>query len=108
MFPFAANVSFSAIDLAFEPQNRPPIIRRSIKNTFNLLADKKIHPAQPLHIFGLSEVEKAFRYIQSGRNTGKTIIEIDRKTEISVSNTLGPTFGFQLTSWIEDVFGAEA
>ena len=85
MFPFAANVSFNAIDLAFEPQNRPIVVRRSIENAFKLLAANKIHPPQPIHEFGLSEVEKAFRYLQSGKNTGKTVIKLDRAIEIPVN-----------------------
>lgn len=100
MFPFAANVSFNAIDLAFEPQNRPPAVRRSIENSFKLLASNKIHPPQPIHEFGLSEVEKAFRYLQSGKNTGKTVIKLDPDTEIPVNIASRHSFRLQLTLWV--------
>ena len=85
MFPFAANVSFSAIDLAFEPQNRPPVIRRSFENSMALLAEKAVRPAYPLQVFGLHEIEKAFRHLQSGNNAGKTVIEFNPEVEVPVS-----------------------
>ena len=88
MFPFAANVSFSAIDVGFEPHNRPPIIRRSLENAMAFLATKKIHVAHPLHVFKMSEVETAFRLLQSGKSSGKIVIEFDQEVEIPVSTIL--------------------
>lgn len=85
MFPFAANVSFSAIDLAFKPQNRPPVIRRSFENAMILLQEGKMRPAHPLNIFGLAEIEKAFRYLQSGKHSGKIVIDYDLEDKVPVS-----------------------
>lgn len=85
MFPFAANVSFSAIDLAFKPQNRPPVIRRSFENAMMLLKEGKMRPAHPLNVFGLAEIEKAFRYLQSGKHSGKIVIDYDLEDKVPVS-----------------------
>lgn len=84
MFPFAANVSFSAIDLAFEPQNRPPVIQRSFENAMILLKEGKMRPAHPLNVFGLAEIEKAFRYLQSGKHSGKIVIDYDLEDKVPV------------------------
>lgn len=85
MFPFAANVSFSAIDLAFKPKNRPPVIRRSFENAMILLQEGKMRPAHPLNVFGLAEIEKAFRYLQSGKHSGKIVIDYDLEDKVTVS-----------------------
>lgn len=84
MFPFAANVSFSAIDLAFKPQNRPPVIQRSFENAMILLKEGKMRPAHPLNVFGLAEIEKAFRYLQSGKHSGKIVIDYDLEDKVPV------------------------
>lgn len=85
MFPFAANVSFSAIDLAFQPQNRPPVIRQSFENAMILLKENKMSPAHPLNVFSLAEIEKAFRYLQSGGHFGKIVIDYDLEDMVPVS-----------------------
>ncbi|KAI9842656.1 MAG: Type I Iterative PKS [Sclerophora amabilis] len=76
MFPFAKNVSFSAIDLASMVLERPALVQRSLASAMTLVADKKLRIVQPLHIYGISEVENAFRYMQGGKNTGKTVVEM--------------------------------
>lgn len=81
MFPFARNVTFSCVDIAGMSQERPEMLNGLVSEVMGLLEKKRLCIPQPLHIYGVSEVEKAFRYLQSGKNTGKVVIEI-RKDEM--------------------------
>ncbi|KAL8654095.1 MAG: hypothetical protein Q9210_001723 [Variospora velana] len=42
----------------------------------SLATGSTIKPPQPVNVSKVSEVESAFRFLQSGTNAGKTIIEI--------------------------------
>lgn len=88
MFPFAKNVSFHAIDLNEARQHRPRLMQDLKDGVVSLLFSGKIRPAQPLHVYGISEVEKAFRYLQSGRNTGKTVVELRQEDVVKVGRNL--------------------
>ena len=84
MRPFAPNVSFSAIDLAFEPNNRHPLIQQSFEKAMAYFAKGVLKPAHPLRLYSISNVEAALRYLQSGKNSGKAVIEIEPEAEIQV------------------------
>ena len=76
MRPFSKNASFHAIDLN-EARKYEPALLITLRDQISiLLAEKKIRPPQPIHTFGIGETEKAFRYLQSGKNTGKAVVEM--------------------------------
>ena len=84
MRTFAKNASFHAIDLN-EARKHDPALLVSLRDRISvLLAGKKIRPPQPIHTFGIGEVEKAFRYLQSGKNTGKAVVEMRAGDTIKV------------------------
>ncbi|KAF1998108.1 polyketide synthase PksD [Amniculicola lignicola CBS 123094] len=71
---FAKNVSFSAVDLHHIGCNRFDIARRLLNSTMDLVAGGRIHCPKPLHVYPVSQIEDAFRYLQSGKNTGRIVI----------------------------------
>ncbi|KAI1173240.1 hypothetical protein F4777DRAFT_458242 [Nemania sp. FL0916] len=73
---FAKNVTFSAVDLVHLSQSDEELTARLLKSTLGLLAQGAQHP-QPLHVYPVSKVEDAFRYLQSGKNTGRIVIGVD-------------------------------
>jgi NADPH:quinone reductase-like Zn-dependent oxidoreductase len=87
MLPFSKNASFHAIDLNEARKYQPALLRRLRNDIMSLLAESKICPPQPIHVYGVGEVEKAFRYLQSGKNTGKTVIELRRDDLVKVRTT---------------------
>ena len=95
MFPFAQNVSFHAIDLKDAYEHRPWLIQELKDGIVSLLFDGKIQPSQPLHVYGISDIEKSFRYLQSGRNTGKTVVELRQDDLVKVSLNLHLNFSFK-------------
>ncbi len=85
MFPFQKNLTFAAVDVAAMSVERPDLFRKSLLTVMDFVARKKLFAPQPLHIYSVSEVEAAFRYMQSGKNTGKTVVELDNCEKVPVS-----------------------
>ncbi|KAL4993410.1 hypothetical protein BDV10DRAFT_199663 [Aspergillus recurvatus] len=76
MRPFERNASFHAIDLNEARRYRPELLQRLQEEIGSLMAGHTVTPPRPIHVYPVSEIEQAFRYLQSGQNTGKTVIEI--------------------------------
>ena len=88
MFQFAKNVSFAAVDIFGMSRQRPELVRRSLSAVMGMVAEKKVKASQPLHKYSASQIEDAFRYMQSGKNTGKIVVEMGRDNEVLVSTTI--------------------
>ena len=67
----ARNVSFSALDVM---ELSPKVARRLLKKTAQLLEDGTIQQLQPVRMFNASEVEEAFKELQSDNSLGRVIV----------------------------------
>lgn len=76
---------FSAVDIASMPAEKFPLIQRALKSVVDLVAARKMHSPLPLQVYGISEVEKSFRSMQSGKNTGKMVIQMNNEEAVLVS-----------------------
>ncbi|KAM3072030.1 hypothetical protein ACMFMF_007424 [Clarireedia jacksonii] len=76
MYHFARNVTFSAVDLSNMSTERPELLLKSLNAILSLVAKGELKPSQPMQVYGVSELEKAFRRMQSGKNSGKIVIEM--------------------------------
>lgn len=85
MFQFAKNVTFSAIDIASMELERPWLIHEALNTILGLVMANKLHAARPLHVYKTSELEQAFRFMQSGQNDGKIVLEVDKEDPVPVS-----------------------
>ena len=86
MSPFATSVTFASIDLGVVATQAKPLMQEIMSSVMALVAGGKIRPPQPLHVYGCSRIEEAFRYLQSGKNTGKTIVEFRDQDMVPVCN----------------------
>lgn len=77
MFPFAKNVSFGAVDIAAMSRERPALLRKSLQAVLTLVRDRQLHAPQPLSVYPVSGIENAFRYMQSGKNMGKAVVNFE-------------------------------
>lgn len=77
MFPFAKNVSFGAVDIAAMSRERPALLRKSLQAIMALVKDGHLHAFKPLDIYPVSKIEDAFRYMQSGKNMGKAVVDFE-------------------------------
>lgn len=90
MLHFARNVSFSAVDAVGMMKERPELIRKSFQPVINLVKSGELQLVVPLYIYKLSEMEDAFHYMQSGKNTGKIVVEVRSEDEVLVRRVIYP------------------
>lgn len=87
MSPFAASITFASVDLGVVATQAKPLMQEIMTSVMAFVAEGKIRPPQPLHIYDCSRIEEAFRYLQSGKNTGKTIVEFHDQDIVPVCKT---------------------
>lgn len=74
MAKFEQNCTFSSVDLTLVAAERPRIMSRVLTAVMLLLANKTIKPIGPISTVGIGEVETALRNLQSGKNSGKVVV----------------------------------
>ena len=88
MARFEQNVSFTAVDLTLLVQHKPALLQEVFKEVMDLFHQSIIAPVSPIHEFSMSEVEKAFRSLQSGKLMGKLVIVPGEADTVMVSDTV--------------------
>ncbi|KAF2498730.1 putative polyketide synthase [Lophium mytilinum] len=73
---FERNVTFSAIDIAAMATERPDLVSRSLANVLRLFENGALKVVRPFETFPIARVEEAFRYLQTGKNSGKVVVEM--------------------------------
>lgn len=86
LLPFLRNITFASVDLGVVAERARPLMAKLMAETMKLVVENSLQPPRPLHVFQTSEVEKAFRFLQSGKNAGKTVIEIQDEDIVPVSD----------------------
>ncbi|KAL3448148.1 hypothetical protein BJX65DRAFT_317699 [Aspergillus insuetus] len=92
MFHFAKNVSFSAVDVFGMAKERPELVRVSFEAAMELVAAGNAKAPYPVQVYPISELEDAFRHMQSGKSMGKLVIEM--KSDVNVLTVLHPKPGY--------------
>ena len=85
MLQFSKNITFSAVDMATMGDAKPYHIRRMLELIVGLVAKESLRPPWPLKTYGISEIEQAFRYMQSGKSVGKIVVMMDGRDQVKVS-----------------------
>jgi NADPH:quinone reductase-like Zn-dependent oxidoreductase/SAM-dependent methyltransferase len=85
MQSFAKNTSFFAVDVSHVIAVRKQTTRRLLRNTMDLFLKGNIRQPQPRHVYSVSDIESAFRFLQSGKNTGRIVINNTRSNIVPVS-----------------------
>ncbi len=71
MRPFKKDTMFAALNLEHVQKARPEVMAEIIEGTFDLLRSGAIKPVTPLTVYPISDVESAFRLMQTGKHRGK-------------------------------------
>jgi NADPH:quinone reductase-like Zn-dependent oxidoreductase len=74
MSHFEHSVSFAAVDLGDLVNYRRPLLQKVFLEVMDLFRSWRIRPVSPIHEYPVSEVESAFRTLQSGKLLGKLVI----------------------------------
>nr|ALQ32787.1 putative polyketide synthase [Fusarium bulbicola] len=75
MGPFKKSVTFSFFDIGLISLERGRLFSRVLQDVVDLLAKGSITPPQPLHVYSYSEIQDAFRIMQSGSHMGKLVLK---------------------------------
>lgn len=85
MLPFEYNVTFASIDLTKVAQRKPSLMRRLLDNVYQLMARGRVNPILPLTTYCISDLETAFRTLQTGKAMGKIVVVPHADDQVKVS-----------------------
>ncbi|OAA60318.1 Beta-ketoacyl synthase [Niveomyces insectorum RCEF 264] len=74
MAEFENNATFASVDLTVLAMERPLVMRRVLDDVFRLLGYGLIKPISPTTVMPISNIEAAFRALQSGKVHGKILV----------------------------------
>lgn len=86
MIPFIRATSFSSIDLLAMVRLGSLELNRALTSVARLIEQRVIDPVDPITIFPLAELEKAFRRMQAGKHIGKIVLSVKPGEVIPVSS----------------------
>ncbi len=92
MLPFRRNTSFIGFDLTAWAEVRPDEAHQVMRHVISLFENKILHTARPLHVYDISQVETVFRRMQSGRVSGKMVMEMRPESEVKATLATRPSF----------------
>ena len=87
MLPFLKNVSYIGFDLSDWIRDRPEQLANALQALMKLIASGQLHIARPLQVYQVSEIEKAFRHLQSGQSFGKIVVEMSKSALVPVGKS---------------------
>ncbi|KAI0190605.1 putative polyketide synthase [Astrocystis sublimbata] len=82
MFHFAKNVSFTAVDIFGMTKEQPGLVRESLVDAMKLVAAGQAKISYPMQVYPISQIETAFRHMQSGKSMGKLTIEMSKEDSV--------------------------
>ncbi|KAK1979267.1 hypothetical protein LZ30DRAFT_783573 [Colletotrichum cereale] len=97
MAPFDRNVTFSAVDLIVVVENSRELMKQVMTDVMALWTKcpGDVHEPRPLHVYPATQFEEAMRYLQSGKNTGKTVIDWSQPGQVQFLPALKPSYQFR-------------
>lgn len=87
MLPFEYNVSFASVDLTKVAQYKPKLMKRLLDNVHELMSKGTVSPILPLTTYRISELETAFRTLQTGKAMGKIVVVPHKDDQVKVRST---------------------
>ncbi|KAH8804399.1 putative polyketide synthase [Xylogone sp. PMI_703] len=84
MGQFIKNTSFTAFNLAYMVQYNPKVANEVFTNVLDLFWKGAIKGPSPVEVYSFSDVEKAFRRMQTGGHMGKLVGRADADAMVKV------------------------
>lgn len=97
MEPFERNATFSAVDMYVVVENAQETMKQVMTDVMDLWSKypDEVHEPRPLHVYPAAKFEDAMRYLQSGKNIGKTVIDWSQPAQVSYRPMLQPAYSFR-------------
>ncbi|KAG0645551.1 Highly reducing polyketide synthase [Hyphodiscus hymeniophilus] len=87
MDTFDRHVTFAAVDMTLLFRHRSEDMADRFVTLFRMFEMGILHPVEPVTTMEITNIEEAFRLIQSRRHVGKIVIVADDKTEVNAIPT---------------------
>ncbi len=78
------NATFSAVDLGMVAQYMPLKFQEILGTVIDLIHTQKLQAVVPITVLPISELETAFRQMQTGKHVGKLVLQIDHDSQVKV------------------------
>jgi len=103
MYPFRKNASFTGVDLSLvidsvDRRGRQGRYREIPMEVMNGLEIGTYKPVHPIHEYDIGDIEHALRFLQSGKSSGKIVVNISQDSVVPVSYLLLRTRMLSLTA----------
>lgn len=85
MVPFDSSVTFAAVDLTVLARLKPVKMRETLEKVLSLFEDNTLHPVSPIMAMPMTNIEEAFRLIQSRKHTGKVVLVDEGNTQVKLT-----------------------
>ena len=85
MEPFMRNVTFASVNLLGIYRNSIPLAARIFSDVMSLLHQGVVRAIQPITVYSYSQMEGAFRFMQTGRHIGKIVLKPHDEDLVPVS-----------------------
>lgn len=79
------NVTFAGVDMLYICQSNKALGKQLLRRTVDLYAQGELKGPDPLHVYTVYDIEKAFRYMQGGANTGRIVFTAGHRDQVPVS-----------------------
>ncbi|KAJ4288369.1 hypothetical protein N0V90_011603 [Kalmusia sp. IMI 367209] len=91
---FQCNVTFAGIDFHHTSKFRKDITQRMLAKVMELIEQGKLMTPSPLQVYPVSQIEEAFRYLQSGQHMGRIVVMPKQGQVVPKYLTKRPTWKF--------------
>lgn len=95
MGPFMRNATFSFLDLCHVNIYHPEVGSDVLDKVIDLMAEGKITEPKPVVTYNYSQIEEAYRFMQSGRHVGKIVFEAHDDDLVKVAKSTKPQYSFK-------------
>jgi NADPH:quinone reductase-like Zn-dependent oxidoreductase len=81
--PFDNSITYSSVDLSLLIEHRGPYVQKLMSRVIDLFNQGVLKPPTPVHLIPASDVQSAFRSMQSGKVVGKIVVVNDASTTVT-------------------------
>ena len=92
MAPFMNNVTFTSVNLLGIYRHNVPLASRIFQDVVDLIHKGVIRAVEPLTVYDYSQIESAFRTMQTGKHLGKIVLRPNAHDLVPVSSPLSQKF----------------
>lgn len=106
MGAFTRVTSYSSLDMMMLMRHRPHEIQRVLTEISRLVQEKALKPVHPVTVFPMRNVVSAFRFLQTGKHTGKIVLStspdevVKARQRVTASTRLRPDASYVLVGGV--------